>query len=243
MRPMFGGYGSKWRISKYYGSPRQDLVIEPFAGSACYSLYWNAPNVKLYDLSDDICMVWDYLINCSTADINNLPTVIRDIDHLHSLPLTESRLIARWIWFNNSEVTPPFSELRRYKKWIKAGSDKIRLMWGQTVKNRIIRQKDMIKNWTITQMNYTDVDNDKAHWHIDPPYDSEAGRVYKHGSQYIDFRHLAEWCKSRNGDVDVCEMEGANWLPFCNFRRSRGIANRFYNEVVWRKRTGGLFND
>ena len=52
-KPMFNFFGSKWNLAQYYGPPRRDMVIEPFAGSACYSLYWNCRNVLLADISPE----------------------------------------------------------------------------------------------------------------------------------------------------------------------------------------------
>jgi site-specific DNA-adenine methylase len=39
---MFSYYGSKSKIVKYYPCPAHDKIIEPFAGSARYSLLNNA---------------------------------------------------------------------------------------------------------------------------------------------------------------------------------------------------------
>ena len=72
----------------------------------------------------------------------------------------------------------------------------------------------MIKNWTIEQLSYEQIPNQDAHWHIDPPYNNKAGSNYICGSAGIDYDHLAAWCKSREGVVQVCENEGADWLPF-----------------------------
>ena len=36
---MFYYYGRKKQIAKYYPEPKYDTIVEPFAGSAAYSLY------------------------------------------------------------------------------------------------------------------------------------------------------------------------------------------------------------
>jgi site-specific DNA-adenine methylase len=69
LRPMFSYMGSKWRIAKLYGRPSTNLVIEPFAGAACYSLYWNAPKVLLYDLNPIVAGVWKYLTKVKESEI------------------------------------------------------------------------------------------------------------------------------------------------------------------------------
>ena len=49
------------------------------------------------------------------------------------------------------------------------------------------------------------------------------------GDQYrcrdVDYEHLGDWCRSREGQVIVCEQQGADWLPFealGNFKGRRG---------------------
>lgn len=39
LHPFFPYYGSKWSLGPLYPAPRHDRIIEPFAGSACYSLH------------------------------------------------------------------------------------------------------------------------------------------------------------------------------------------------------------
>ena len=36
--PLFKWFGSKWLSSKHYPAPEHDVIFEPFAGSAGYSL-------------------------------------------------------------------------------------------------------------------------------------------------------------------------------------------------------------
>lgn len=74
MKPMFSYFGSKYKLAKLYGAPRHDTVIEPFAGSAAYSLYWEPKNVILFDKSPIIVSIWNYLITASEKQIMDLPT-------------------------------------------------------------------------------------------------------------------------------------------------------------------------
>jgi hypothetical protein len=51
VRPFFGYYGGKWRDSvKHYPKPQFETIIEPFAGSAGYSLRYASHNVRLYEI-------------------------------------------------------------------------------------------------------------------------------------------------------------------------------------------------
>ncbi|MDB5490460.1 MAG: hypothetical protein JWO78_309 [Micavibrio sp.] len=82
MKPFFSYFGSKYKLANKYGAPRYETVIEPFAGSAAYSVYWEPKNVILIDKSPVIVSIWNYLINATENQIMDLPTdfdVIADL--------------------------------------------------------------------------------------------------------------------------------------------------------------------
>jgi site-specific DNA-adenine methylase len=62
---MFNYYGSKSKIVDYYPPPKFDKLIEPFAGSARYSLKWWNKQVTICDLNEDVIDVWKWLQSCS----------------------------------------------------------------------------------------------------------------------------------------------------------------------------------
>ena len=77
MKPMFSYFGSKYKLAKHYGAPRFDTVIEPFAGSAAYSLYWEPKNVILYDANPEIAITKadrgrQYEINIDNKNFSHL---------------------------------------------------------------------------------------------------------------------------------------------------------------------------
>ena len=39
----------------------------------------------------------------------------------------------------------------------------------------------------------------------------------------------------KTGQLIVCEKEGADWLPFTEFRKNKTSLNKNYNEVVYIK--------
>jgi site-specific DNA-adenine methylase len=93
-----------------------------------------------------------------------------------------------------------------------------------------------LKQWDITHGSYTDLPDIEATWLIDPPYQpliSTAGNDYTTGASGIDYQHLAEWCKSRKGQVIVCEQQNGS-----NTGQSR-------SEVVWLsdQQQGQLFEE
>jgi hypothetical protein len=69
---------------------------------------------------------------------------------------------------------------------------------------------------------------------IDAPYEV-AGRAYKfHDINYPD---LGDWCRSRTGQVIVCENTGATWLQFQPFRTIKALegkrGGKRSEEVIW----------
>ncbi|MCB1341389.1 MAG: hypothetical protein KDK24_10060 [Pseudooceanicola sp.] len=104
LRPFFSYYGAKYTGAKHYGPPRRDLVIEPFAGSACYSTRWAVPRVRLYDVSPDICDLWDFLIRSSERDIASIPDAFEHDDEFLSLPRAPRLLCAFWVSKGRAEA-------------------------------------------------------------------------------------------------------------------------------------------
>jgi len=232
VKPFFSYYGAKYIGAKYYGKPRRDLVIEPFAGSACYATRWNARNVRLYDVSPDICDLWDFLINASVNDIEKIPDSFVTDEEFLSLERGPRLLCSFWIAKGRAQPSQKLSPW--YFRYNQSHDCRV---WGPQVKARIINQKPLIANWTVDQLSWEKVPVEEAHWHIDPPYSGAPGRKYPHDS--VDFPALAEWCRSLPGSVDVCENVGADWLPFdplFEVVSTRGRREGSYSsEAVWRK--------
>jgi hypothetical protein len=70
---MFSYYGSKSKIVNYYPEPKFKKIIEPFAGSAKYSLKYWENDILLIDKYERIYKLWKYLQSCSEKDILKLP--------------------------------------------------------------------------------------------------------------------------------------------------------------------------
>jgi 16S rRNA G966 N2-methylase RsmD len=96
---------------------------------------------------------------------------------------------------------------------------------------KIAKQLHKIRHWKILQGSYSDIDNQSATWFIDPPY-MFGGDSYIMKARDINFSELAGWCKSRIGQVLVCENTKADWLPFLPMRDMRG--SKFTTtEAIW----------
>jgi D12 class N6 adenine-specific DNA methyltransferase len=234
MKPFFSYFGAKWNLSRNLLPPQHDLVIEPFAGSACYSTRYEPPQVLLADLDETIVQVWRFLIGSSSRDIMNIPV---DIDHVDDSGLCEEGKLFLGFWFDPGCAKP----VKRRSNWArKFRSEGTVNVWSPRARERIACQVDNIKHWRIYHGSYHELPDKIAHWHIDPPY-IEAGKEYRCNNSDIDYAALARWCRERRGFVQVCEAEGADWLPFKRFARLNGIRaqsrnvqrEREYYEVLY----------
>jgi hypothetical protein len=193
-------------------------VIEPFAGAAGYSVYWEPKEVTLIEQNPAVYGVWDYLRRVSPSEVMRLPSNISHVDELSPRVCQE----AKWLigfWFDVRGQTKPLESRSTVARTpIHAARS-----WSDTVKRRIASQVDRIRHWEIIHGNYQDAPDVKAHWHIDPPYNNAAGDLYT--LHKIDHQALAQWCLSRCGWRQVCENDGAAWLgfkPFSILQTSRG---------------------
>lgn len=100
------------------------------------------------------------------------------------------------------------------------------------LKPRIVKSAQTIKHWEVRNAPYWELPNVRATWFIDPPYCGPAGRYYKYNE--IDYEDLAEWCRTRKGQVIVCEGAGAHWLPFRSLgTTANGSMRSLSVEKVW----------
>jgi site-specific DNA-adenine methylase len=228
LKPFLSYFGSKWRVSPHYPQPQHQTIIEPFAGAAGYSLRYPERNVKLYDADPTIVCVWDFLIHASPEEIRALPVKVEHVDELHVCQE------AKWLigfWLNKGTTRPsktPGKWMRTYQ------STQTGTYWSEAIRQRLASQVAHIRHWTIKQASYDSIPNMAATWFVDPPY-AEAGKHYKFHD--LDYPRLGNWCRSRNGQVIVCENTGADWLPFRAFRTIKGLEGKRGGkksvEVIW----------
>lgn len=247
LKPFFSYFGSKCTLSKKYPAPSKDILIEPFAGSACYSLHYPHKQVKLFDKYEVVCRIWDYLIHVSEEEILGLPLIDFDksIDD-YSICQEAKYLIGFWLMLSGTK--PVTKHTSRSKQHIQGGYVYTRMVngikktsiegprllscWTEKNKQKIANQLQYIRHWKIEQKSYDLISNEDATWFIDPPY-QKAGKAYTEPSKNIDFNHLSEWCKDRQGEVIVCENAGASWLPFTYFSSLRNFQNKQTHEVLY----------
>lgn len=218
---MFSYYGSKSKIVQYYPQPTKHKIIEPFAGSARYSLRYWEKDILLVDKYKVIVDIWHYLQRASEKDILGLPYVgytakvpqslsYEEVLLLGYIAKTGSAIPAKSTSYRNTIYRP---NLQNYQK--------------QNIASNLYK----IKHWKIIQGSYEDIENENATWFIDPPYQF-GGHSYKESNKNLDFNSLANWCKSRLGQVIVCENTKATWMDFKPVIQMQGSVFNT-TEAIW----------
>jgi site-specific DNA-adenine methylase len=225
----FSYFGAKQGPTvKLYPAPEHETIIEPFAGSAGYSLLYADRKVILSDIDPIIVGVWDYLINATEEDILKLPDIgdDRTVDDL-GVHQEAKWLIGFWISAGST------SARKSPSAWMRQGR-RPDCFWGHEKRCRIASQLRYIRHWKVFQCNYEYYPPfDDCTWFVDPPY-QVAGTSYRFGSKALDYGKLGSWCRSLGGQVIVCENDGATWLPFAPLydKKARAIGSRT-REAVW----------
>lgn len=234
LRPFFSYFGSKYRIVPRYPAPLYPTICEPFAGAASYACAYPDRRVVLVDRDPVIVGVWRYLIRTSAAEILALPDILEGMTTDDVRAPEEARaLIGFWL---NAACTAP---RKRPSRWALEAHTGSQLYWGPRVRARLAAQVEHIRHWRAIEGSYEGASGrEPATWFVDPPY-QWMGKCYVHGSSAIDFAHLARWCREREGQVIVCENEGADWLPFVPFVHAKAVSNRHRRgpaiscEAIW----------
>ncbi len=227
---MWSYYGSKCKISKLYPKPKYDLIIEPFAGAAWYSVLYRTKNIFLNEKYKVIYDIWDWLINEAYPELilnNSNFYNEQDIRDIVNISKPHKDLIGFCI--NRGSVSPR----NIVQKWSCQVSSKPN--WASTTNyqlKRIAKFLPEIKHWKVQYGDYKELPNVEATWFIDPPYQN-GGEYYIEND--IDYFDLAEWCKNRKGQVIVCENSKADWLefkPLINIlgQRQKSIESIWLNE-------------
>lgn len=217
---MFSYYGSKSKIVDYYPLPKHKKIIEPFAGSARYSLKYWQNDVLLVDKYERIINIWKYLQEATIKDIEKLPILKKGetLNDFIFLCKEEKDLLGFMIQagVNAPRLTCTEAGVRNQK----------------TAKKNIIRDLHKIKHWTIKHGSFEELQNEEATWFIDPPYQF-GGNYYIVNNKSIDYRQLGEWCKGRNGQIIVCENSKADWMDFKELKKIQGMAQTNTIESFW----------
>lgn len=236
----FSYYGGKSKIAHLYPPPSHRQIIEPFGGSAAYAWRWRKEcDVWINELDPRTHSIWDFLIYDEEA-LDKVrkyvpETVTAGQKVLDFIPAEENGLVELCRCEANQGTQGGLGV-----------HDQITSMGAKCWKIRRKMEEviPVVLYWRLTNWDYSDVflereyNSDEATWFIDPPYSNPAGKRYRQSD--IDYGKLATYCKTRKGQVIVCENAGADWLPFEPFEHKRvSIRSRYQKanaqEVIWYK--------
>lgn len=202
-------YGSKCQLAPHYPWPQHKTIVEPFAGSAGYSMRHYSKEVILIEKNPVVASVWQFLINTTPQEVRSIPSVESVLDLPNGLHPGAKALIGFNMGYGKSMPSNKLSSGARTN--LKTGRSNIG--WNEKKKDIVAEQIQYIKHWQIIEGDYADADiNTTATWFVDPPYNGPAGKTYPYNG--VNYSKLGEWCQSLSGQVIVCEQEGARWLPF-----------------------------
>jgi hypothetical protein len=216
---MWSYYGAKTKVIDLYPKPKHGKIIEPFAGTARYALKYFDRDVLLVDKYDVIVRIWKWLQQASDKDILGLPDYkAGDVIDRSTFDVIEQAWLVGFMIqaaVNGPRLTVTPMGAKNYPRQ----------------KKSIARQLFKIRHWDIRLGSYEDIENQEASWFIDPPYQF-GGEYYVKSNKDLDYAALAAWCKSRKGQVIVCENTKATWLPFKPMRKMSGTIHTT-TEAIW----------
>ena len=221
---MFYYYGRKQKIFKYYPKPKHNTIIEPFAGSAAYSMNYHTKNVILIEKDKRIADLWSYLIMVEPSDILSLPILqkgqsLNDSEFSY-LSDNQKSLIG---FFLNPGSSQPKKSPGKFCAWTEDNRKKLSV------------DVTKVKHWTIINGDYQEVENQEATWYIDPPYQGNGGQYYRHGNNGFDYDQLRNWVLDRNGQVIVCENSEADWMDFTPLVDIQGQKHKTKEVIFYRE--------
>ena len=222
--PFFKYFGSKNRSGALYPEPTHDRIIEPFAGGAGYAMNYPEHDVLLCDTDERVIKVWKYLIGASEDEIMDLP-LLEVGQNVRSLNLP----IGPQLFISCCINTSPFRNV--LSSW---SNDVHSSLWSAGWRERVAKHVKHIRHWEALCCDYGHLENHKATWFIDPPYRTLQEHYDASKKRPIDYAHLGQWCKSRQGQVIVCEQDGAKWLPFQRLGTFKAVRGpRTCEEAIW----------
>lgn len=222
---MFYYYGAKREYARQWGPPTRPLIIEPFAGSAAYSMHWlhAVDEVRLVEKDPRVAALWRRLLAMEKEEVLALK------------PPVAGERTSDLLWMT-AATSNAIANLNTLKM-----PDRVPKVAQAMLRQIALRLPEAKRKVTIIEGDYTLAGDDDATWFIDPPYQVNGSgsekTAFPQGMGYsrkahctsadLDFEALADWCRSRRGQVMVCEQRGAAWLPFVPM-------DRHGPEVGWR---------
>jgi len=233
--PFFKYFGSKWRVSIVTPEPQHNTIVEPFAGSACYSLRHYKKDVILYETHQPVVELWRWLIYSATKqDILDIP-LTKDVPAftpIDTLPLSKGQqLLLQYNQRTNNNTSRTTADISHF---INGG-------WTAGKRAMVAQYINAIKHWQIFQLDgMTAFHHKNATYEVDPPYSLYGHKYYKQ-MQRLDYDMLAKHCLSMRSQVIVHESTAKDgtlpaYLPFQSFNKQFHRNDRMTNpvkELIW----------
>lgn len=228
LRPFWRYYGGKYRAAPRYPRPRHGTIVEPFAGSAGYSLHYHHLDVTLVERYAVVAEMWRWLVAVTPAEVRAIPVV----EHVEALPAWVPEGARALVGFClNDATTHPCKTLSAGMRQLRAKGRTL-TGWYEERRELVAVQVTEIRHWKVIEGDYTAAPDIEATWFVDPPYANEAGSHYVHND--VDHEAIGAWCRARRGQVIACENAGATWLPFRPFATLKaGVNGGGSHEVIW----------
>jgi hypothetical protein len=222
----FAYFGAKHKTAAHYPAPAFPRIVEPFAGSAGYSLFWATDHhVTLVDSDEFVIDLWRQLQSDGLD---------KTLDRAEAELAAGGLISSPWVYSIGCGLyrVRPGGKAKR--------STMMQTAWPG-VRRRIEAAVPLIADWEIIHGDYREIDADDATWFVDAPYcdarPGKSGNRYGHKASGIDYAELGAWCQSRPDQVIVCEQAPASWLPFEPLleNRTHFVRGRpeYRTEMVW----------
>ena len=229
---VFSYYGGKSKIVNCYPPAKYLPIIEPFAGAAAYAWRHADCDVWINDIDPRTYSIWRFLISPDALDWieQYIPVSIEKGTRISDL-LPAGAPIGLLALMQ--------AEANRGTQGAKGVHNQVTSIGAACWCRFLPKMREVIPriaHWRVTNHSYSALPNEKATWFIDPPYSNKAGTRYRQMS--VNYELLAGWCRTRLGQVIVCENLGASWLPFEPIKhRQISIKSRYQHantqEVMW----------
>lgn len=216
---MFYYFGRKKQIIRRYPDPECKTIVEPFAGSAAYALHgdnWKK-DVILVEKDESVAAIWKWLIETATdEDFRKMPELKvgeKSSEFLHIIHAATKMAFK----FKTIKVTPVLA-----RNW-------------EISRRNIGPNLHKVKHWKLICGDYSASPDIEATWFIDPPYKGQSGMGYRHSSDLLDYKKLANWTVTRKGQVISCEGAEGDYLPFVPLVAQKGVAGKVSKEVIYHR--------
>ncbi len=165
--PLFKWFGSKWLSSRLLPEPQHNLIVEPYAGSAGYSLRHFTNRVIVWDDDCNLQTLWRFLVKASHFEILDIPIDIPEGTDIRSLGLStgQAMLLKHWQRTNNVGNT-----------WTTSPWGHLPGQWTRNTRARIAAEVSAISHWEVKPIPWTLID---CTYFIDPPYEYNYRYAFK----------------------------------------------------------------